>query len=131
MKQEKQERKRTPIKCRKCGNQFLPKHNNMMYCSSECRLQMQKEQMMKIYYEKRALFKPEIKKCVICGKDFEQKRKDKVCCSLECAKEKRKRERKSQKDALGIDKINKLARESNLSYGQYQAMRWRERKDND
>ena len=71
-----------------------------------------------------------IKKCVICGKEFESVKAHTITCSPECAKErniitnrlyyekhKRTKKKKSKQNTL-VD-INKKARDSGMTYGEY------------
>lgn len=76
------------------------------------------------------------KKCVICGKIFKPKTHNQKTCSAKCklkrheqqnkktraekVKPKRKRNRESE-----LAKINRLAKESGMTYGQYMAEQYK------
>lgn len=64
-------------KCKYCGKEFIKSSNRQIYCSKEC-----KKQVDRIRDKNRDRSK--IKKCPICNKEFVSKRKANYC-SMECA----------------------------------------------
>lgn len=63
--------------CRHCGDSFLPKQGNILYCSNEC------------FAENRRIRQhvtPQEKECIVCGVSFTHGRKDKKICSPKCKK---------------------------------------------
>ena len=87
-------------KCKYCGKEFIPRRNNNIYCSFECKTKAGHEAYYKNNTEKckessrvyRAAHKEKkIAVCVICGKTFESKKVTALYCSEHCRTEARKR----------------------------------------
>lgn len=80
--------KETPSSlCRYCGNLFVPRHANQVYCSEECKYKVQIQRQNACSKEKRKSRLPATTSCAICGADFKPKRITDRYCSKECARE--------------------------------------------
>ena len=67
-----------PIKCAKCGKEFLPPTDRARFCSPYC--------LYDFNYEKRKpLWRKDVRTCVVCGKRFNPWKKIQVSCSVECS----------------------------------------------
>lgn len=129
--------------CKECGEKFMPKVANQVFCSAECRTidtkRERKKYDQKIRRERLEEKAKVFHVCVICGKKFNPKNCTSTCCSKECMKEKQriqdhKRTKMYQESHKGeikhtkrkhkVDAITLIQREdqaAGLSYGQYVA----------
>lgn len=105
--------------CKQCGKEFERGkgigNNARKYCSDKCRRKYWRDSDNRVKYHI-----PKTCTCAWCGIVFEAEQKRSYCC-YECriASYRGKSLRKS--NAEKIAKINQLARDEGLSYGQYVA----------
>lgn len=107
--------------CKVCGKLFVPKAFNGLFCSEECKKENKRQ------YKKTYIRTQKIEKCAICGKEFIGISPTQITCSAECSrirsrdlyKNFREKPKKEVKKDNSIASIQKKARESGLTYGQY------------
>lgn len=73
---------KNPIKCKNCGEEFLPRHRNQLFCCKKCGEVYRYEHAPK---KERTGYKP--RKCVICGKEYIPTTGQQKYCGVECSKE--------------------------------------------
>lgn len=107
-------------KCVVCGKPFTTRNKRQVCCSPDCSSQHQRNLMMARHEDT----------CDVCGKIFMRPRgSTRVTCSRECVKA--LREASTKRNATKRDKkselaaINREARKLGMTYGQYQAMKYK------
>lgn len=123
--------KEIKAKCLECGKEFIKKRNSQKFCCKKCGAKNRNK--------KKVVMKTN--KCKICGKEFKSSKSSVLYCSEECKKigykkikdkykekvkerERKQREKEKQKEAkikmgnILLRDINKIAKETGLSYGE-------------
>lgn len=95
--------------CRNCGKEFVREKNAQKHCSAKCR-RLWNSGKKSIHY-------PKTFTCSWCGIIFEAEQKRKYCCD-ECRFASYGRRKIRGSNAEKIAKINQLARDEGLTYGQ-------------
>lgn len=116
----KKEKVKVTAKCEECGKKFIKKRKNQRFCCSACLIKNKNKMNRKIT----------VKTCKVCGKKFESSKKFILYCSDECKKvvqkerkkmyneKAREREEKKRSGNNILVEINKIAKETGLSYGE-------------
>ena len=99
--------------CKYCSVEFVPKRDTQLFCCARCRSRYNATKYKQA--KGRDIVK---KKCIKCGKTFITSELKREIC-LDCVAAKRKEKKISNKEK--IVSINKLARESGMSYGKFVA----------
>ena len=99
------------MECLCCGKEFIRKKNAQKHCSAGCRRKWNSGK------EAKAKYYPKTFTCSWCGIIFEAEQKRKYC-SDECRFASYGRRKIKGSNAEKIAKINQLARDEGLSYGQ-------------
>lgn len=128
---KKQQKEKVITNCEECGKEFIKKRKNQRFCCSACLIKNKNKMNRKIT----------IKTCKVCGKKFESSKKFILYCSEECKKvvqkerikmynekarerwrksrkSKREREEKKRSGNNILVEINKISKETGLSYGE-------------
>lgn len=104
--------------CPCCGVEFVAKNNAVKFCSPKCRIKTnnacRKKRVMRYYNVAKYT-------CKYCGKEFQAK-VHRDFCSSGCENAYRaNRKANNNKNMKEIIRINELARNEGLTYGQYMA----------
>lgn len=130
--------------CLICGKQYAPRNARQKYCSTACNREAQRRKDAEKYYQKK---EAAVKVCPICGKEFSTDKSFKLYCSPECyalsrtdkqrayREAKRNAANEASKKGESKRKIGPMdeylaalrAGETNLTYGRWQAERWKDR----
>ena len=135
--------------CLICGKQYAPRNARQKYCSTACNREAQRRKDAEKYYQKKEAIgeRQVIKICPICGKKFSTDKAFKLYCSPECyalsRTDKQRAYRETKRNAANEESKkggNKRkpgpmdeylaalrAGETNLTYGMWQAQRWKDR----
>ena len=123
------------ITCDICGVAFYTSYGNKKTCSEACAKELNRRKVKERAELLQAQRLHEVI-CVVCGKQFKTTRKNKETCSTECSlklqrqksleygrkfrEQKRSSAVKQEKRVReNLARINKLAQEAGMSYGEY------------